>query len=63
MKGAYDAATDLKGKWDERPGKKPEDSSKPSSCWLKAAGRGWGHPLSDCRPGEEKSGLLCYPKC
>ena len=59
-KQIYDAGAELKGKWDERPGK-VDDDSKPFSCWLKTTTRGWGHALSGCREGEEKSGLLCYP--
>jgi hypothetical protein len=33
------------------------------SCWVKAYGRGMGEPISTCRDGEEKDGLLCYPFC
>ena len=61
-KQIYDAGAELKGKWDERPGK-VDDDSKPFSCWLKTSTRGWGHALSACREGEEKSGLICYPQC
>ncbi|MDB4727917.1 RICIN domain-containing protein [Saprospiraceae bacterium] len=32
------------------------------SCTKKSYGRGAGK-LSDCRPGQERDGLLCYPKC
>ena len=33
------------------------------TCWLDSYGRTAGKPLSTCRPGEEKDGLLCYPEC
>lgn len=33
------------------------------SCWIDAYGRGVGKPLSACRGGEAKDGLLCYPVC
>lgn len=33
-------------------------------CWRQSYGRGVGNPLSsNCAPGLDKSGLLCYPKC
>lgn len=34
-----------------------------ASCWIDAYFRGNGHVLSHCREGEEKWGLMCYPKC
>ena len=66
MKGVYDAGTELKGKWDERPGAKQE--GKVQGCWLKTSARGWGHPPSfstgQCTdPNYEKATLFCYPKC
>ena len=33
------------------------------ACWKMAYGRGIGKPISACREGEEKNGLLCYPFC
>ena len=33
------------------------------SCAKDSYGRGVGKPLSSCGAGEEKKGLLCYPKC
>lgn len=33
------------------------------SCYIDSYGRGAGYPLTDCLPGEHKSGALCYPKC
>ena len=32
-------------------------------CWRDSYGRGVGKPLSACRRGEQKNGLLCYPNC
>lgn len=32
-------------------------------CWFGSYGRGVGWPLSSCRSGQEKDGLLCYPHC
>ena len=32
-------------------------------CWRQSYGRGAGEPLSACRDGLEKDGLLCYTKC
>jgi hypothetical protein len=33
------------------------------TCWVKAYGRGMGTIPDQCPEGEERSGLLCYPKC
>ena len=43
--------------------KKVKERLEGQSCWLKTQLRGVGRPLSACREGEDKSGLLCYPKC
>lgn len=32
-------------------------------CWKDTEGRGVGKPISACTADQEKSGLLCYPKC
>ncbi len=38
------------------------DSRQPY-CYRESYGRGVGRPLSTCPASEDKSGLLCYPKC
>ncbi len=49
--------------------KKPEASDAETaealehSCYIDSYGRGAGYPLTECNSDEEKSGLLCYPKC
>lgn len=32
-------------------------------CWKPIYPNGAGYPLSDCSPGNERVGVLCYPKC
>jgi len=32
-------------------------------CWLRSYGRGAGKPITVCKDGLDKNGLLCYPKC
>ena len=32
-------------------------------CWKKSYGNGVGKPMTICNDNEDKSGLLCYPKC
>ena len=32
-------------------------------CWKRTYGRGAGYVLSECKPGYERSGAICYPPC
>lgn len=39
------------------------DLASAGGCWKQAYGRGVGEVITSCRPGEDKSGALCYPPC
>jgi len=38
-------------------------NSRQNYCYRQSFGRGVGVPLSTCTDGQQKDGLLCYPKC
>lgn len=40
-----------------------QSQSNVTACWKDSFDRGVGKPISACPPGDEKSGLLCYPFC
>jgi len=42
---------------------KTNKENEEDGCWLKAMGRGVGKPIHSCPKDQDKSGLLCYPKC